>query len=335
MLMRSFRRLLLSLWLIILITGGGGLLFALRPLSLTGGPVIDFSIPFGSSLRTSSLLMSEAGLGFEPWQFTLLARVLGKATAIKAGSYEVAQGITPWGLLDKLTRGDVSQGELQFIEGMNFRQLRTAINTHPDLTHDTVTLSDADLLAYLEISEKHPEGLFFPDSYLFDKKSSDIEVYKRAYRAMQKQLAMEWQHRSDGFPLKTPYEALTLASIVEKETGKPEDRPLVAAVFLNRLRLGMLLQTDPTVIYGLGPKYDGKIYKRDLLRDTPYNTYVRPGLPPSPIAMPGKAALHAALHPAHTDKLYFVARGDGSSEFSRSLEDHHRAVVKYQKGKSP
>lgn len=332
--MRSFKQLLYLLLTIIVLIVGSGLWFALRPLSLTGHPNIDFSIPFGSSLRTTSQLMAEAGLGFEPWQFTLLARLLRQATAIKAGSYEVTTGVTPLQLLDKLTRGDVSQGELQFIEGMNFRQLRAAINTHPDLQHETASMSDAALLTHLGIAEKHPEGLFFPDSYFFDRNSSDTEVYKRAYRAMQTQLATLWMQRDSRLSLKTPYEALILASIVEKETGKPEDRPLVAAVFLNRLRLGMLLQTDPTVIYGLGQKYDGKIHKRDLLTPTPYNTYVRLGLPPTPIAMPGKAALLATLHPANTDKLYFVARGDGYSEFSRSLDEHNRAVMKFQRGKS-
>ena len=332
--MRSFKRLLYFLLTITVLFAGCGLWFGLRPLSLSGHQTIDFSIPFGSSLRVTSSLMAEAGLGFEPWQFTLLARTLRKSTALKAGSYEVSQGITPLQLLDKLTRGDVSQGELQFIEGMNFRQLREAIDTHPDLKHETASMSDAALLAHLGITEKYPEGLFFPDSYFFDKNSSDTDLYKRAYRAMQSQLATLWAERDVFFPLKTPYEALILASIVEKETGKPEDRPLVAAVFLNRLHLGMLLQTDPTVIYGLGQKYDGKIHKRDLLAPTPYNTYVRPGLPPTPIAMPGKAALMATLHPAHTDKLYFVARGDGSSEFSRSLDEHHRAVMKFQRGKS-
>ncbi len=332
--MRSLKRLLYFSLTIIVLLAGSGLWFALRPLPLAGQQTIDFSIPFGSSLRVTSRLMSDAGLGFEPWQFTLLARMLRQSTAIKAGSYEVTQGVTPLQLLNKLTRGDVSQGELQFIEGMNFRQLREAINAHPDLKHETAAMSDAALLAHLGIAEKHPEGLFFPDSYFFDKDSSDTDVYKRAYRAMQTQLASLWAQRDIPLPLKTPYEALILASIVEKETGKPEDRPLVAAVFLNRLRLGMLLQTDPTVIYGLGQKYDGNIHKRDLLAPTPYNTYIRLGLPPTPIAMPGKAALLATLHPANTDKLYFVARGDGSSEFSRSLDEHNRAVAKFQRGKS-
>jgi UPF0755 protein len=189
------------------------------------------------------------------------------------------------------------------------------------------------LLARIDAGESHPEGMFFPDTYLFDKKSSDLGVFRRAYRAMQEQLANAWVQRAPHLPLKSPYEALILASIVEKETGRASDRPLVAAVFVNRLKNGMLLQTDPSVIYGMGARYVGNIHKRDLQTDTPYNTYLRPGLPPTPIAMPGQAALWAALHPAQSDKLYFVARGDGSSEFSRSLDEHNRAVAKFQKGR--
>jgi UPF0755 protein len=272
-------------------------------------------------------------MGFSPWQFTVLARLLGKAGAIQAGSYEVEAGVTPWQLLDKLTRGDVSQGALLFVEGMNFRQLRAILDAHPELRHDTAGLSEAEILVLIGAEEKHPEGLFFPDTYLFTKRSSDVELLGRAYRAMQQRLAQAWEARAPGLPLKTPYEALILASIVEKETGLAEDRPLVASVFVNRLRIGMALQTDPTVIYGMGEKFDGNLRKRDLQTDTPYNTYRRPGLPPTPIAMPGQAALQAALQPAHSDKLYFVARGDGSSEFSRNLGEHNRAVTQYQKRK--
>ena len=327
--MQFFKRMLLLLILVAGLGAGWGVWFAYRPLATPGGQPLDFSIPFGSSLRGVSQQMADAGLDFAPWQFTLL----GQSTAIKAGSYEVASGITPLGLLEKLTRGDVSQGELLLVEGMNFRQLRAAIDAHPDLKHDTARLSERDLLAQIGAHEAHPEGLFFPDTYLFDKQSSDLDVFRRAYRTMQKQLAQAWSQRAAQLPLKSAYEALILASIVEKETGRAADRSLVAAVFNNRLHSGMLLQTDPAIIYGMGARYAGKIHKRDLQTDTPYNTYLRPGLPPTPIAMPGQAALSAALHPAQSDKLYFVARGDGSSEFSRSLDEHNRAVAKYLKGK--
>jgi len=307
--------------------------FASSPLSLQGAKLIDFSIPSGASLRAASQQMAEAGLGFAPWQFTLLTRLLGKSTEIKAGSYEVEQGVTPLILLGKLTHGDFNQDQIVFVEGKTFRQLRNLLDAHPSVRHDTQGLSDQEILARLAANEKLPEGLFFPDTYLFAKNSSDLDILKRAYHAMQQQLQREWQKRSPLIPIASPYQALILASLVEKETGQAADRAVIAAVFSNRLRLGMLLQTDPSVIYGLGENYTGNLRKRDLLTDSPYNTYLRPGLPPTPIAMPGLASLQATLHPAQSDKLYFVARGDGSSEFSRNLEEHNRAVNKYQRGK--
>jgi len=306
--------------------------FAMQPLSLRSSP-LDFTVSPGTGLRFASQQMAEVGIDFPPWQFTLLARLLGKATEIKAGSYEVEQGVTPWILLEKLTRGDISQAEIVFVEGKTFRQMRAILAAHPQVRHDSANLTDAEILTRIGATEKHPEGLFSPDTYLFAKNSSDLDLLKRAYRTMQKQLQAEWEKRDPAVPYATPYAALIMASIVEKETGIPADRSQVAAVFANRLRLGMLLQTDPTVIYGLGESYDGNLRKRDLLADTPYNTYTRPGLPPTPIAMPGLASLQAALHPPNSDKLYFVARGDGtgSSEFSRSLDEHNRAVAKYIK----
>lgn len=307
--------------------------FASSPLSLQGAKSVDFSIPPGLPLRAVSQQMAEAGLGFAPWQFTLLARLLGKSTEIKAGSYEVEQGVTPLTLLDKLTNGDFSQDQIVFLEGKTFRQVRALLDAHPSVQHDTLELSDQEILTRLGASETHPEGLFFPDTYLFAKNSSDLEILKRAYRTMHQQLQREWQQRSAHIPITTPYQALIMASLVEKETGQAADRVVIAAVFSNRLRLGMLLQTDPSLIYGLGEKYDGNLRKRDLLADSPYNTYTRSGLPPTPIAMPGLASIHASLHPAQSDKLYFVARGDGSSEFSRNLDQHNRAVNKYQRGK--
>ncbi len=239
--------------------------------------------------------------------------------------------MTALALLDKLTRGDVTQGELVLVEGKTFRQLRAFLNEHPDLAHDTQKLSDGEILALLGAKEAHPEGLFFPDTYLFNKGSSDIDVLRRAYKAMQPKLAAAWEMRESTLPVKTPYELLILASIVEKETGLPADRPQVAAVFANRLRRGMPLQTDPTVIYGLGERFDGNLRKTDLQADTPWNTYTRPGLPPTPIAMPGLASLQAAAKPPTSDMLYFVARGDGTSVFSATLDGHTSAVARYQK----
>ena len=304
--------------------------FAASPVPLAAS-LTDFDIRPGTTLRAASQQMAEAGLGFAPWQFTLLGRVLGRAADIKAGSYEVSPGITPLQLLDKLTRGDVTQAEIVFVEGKSFRQLRAALDSHADIRHDTAGLTDRDILARIGATESHPEGLFFPDTYLFAKQSSDLNILRRAYRAMQARLADEWGSRDPSLPYASPYEALIMASIVEKETGQAIDRPKVAAVFTNRLKKGMLLQTDPTVIYGMGERFDGNIRKNDLSADTPYNTYTRAGLPPTPIAMPGLASIQAALHPPASELYYFVSRGDGSSVFSRTLDEHNRAVAKYQK----
>ncbi len=305
--------------------------FAATPIALTTNP-LDFSISSGSSLRSASQQMADAGLGFAPWQFTLLARFADKATEIKAGAYEVAQGVTPWLLLSKLTRGDFTQAELTLVEGKTLHQFRAQIDAHPEIRHDSRGLSDKELLVRLGLNDSHGEGLFFPDTYLFAKNASDFEILRRANKAMVAHLAREWEQRSPDSPCTSPYQALILASIIEKESGRAGDREQIAAVFANRLRQRMLLQTDPTVIYGLGDEYGGRLRKRDLLADTPYNTYTRGGLPPTPIAMPGLASLRAALHPAKSDMLYFVARGDGSSEFSRNLESHNRAVARYQRG---
>ena len=305
--------------------------FAATPIPLTTSP-LDFGISSGSSLRSASQQMADAGLGFAPWQFTVLARFADKAAEIKAGAYEVEQGVTPWLLLKKLTRGDFTQAELTLVEGKTLRQFRAQIDAHPEIRHDSHGLGDKELLSHLGLNDSHGEGLFFPDTYLFAKNASDLEIFRRANKAMVAHLAREWEQRSPDSPCTSPYQALILASIIEKESCRAGDREQIAAVFANRLRQRMLLQTDPTVIYGLGDEYGGRLRKRDLLADTPYNTYTRGGLPPTPIAMPGLASLRAALHPAKSDMLYFVARGDGSSEFSRNLEGHNRAVARYQRG---
>ena len=328
--MRTFKLILLALILAFVTAITGFSWFTVRHLPMRSDPTA-FSVPTGASLRTAAQVIEAAGIDLPAWQLELLGRILGRSTKIKAGSYEIEEGLTALALLDKLTRGDVTQGELVLVEGKTFRQFRAALNEHPDLSHDSLKLSDTQILARLGARESHPEGLFFPDTYLFNKGGSDFDVLRRAYKSMQPRLAAIWQQRETTLPLKTPYELLILASIVEKETGIPADRPQVAAVFVNRLRRGMLLQTDPTVIYGLGDRFSGNLRKIDLQNDTPWNTYTRPGLPPTPIAMPGLASLQAAAKPPSSDRLYFVARGDGSSEFSATLDEHNSAVVKYQK----
>ena len=328
--MRFLFRLGSSLFLLMAVLAAGVVWFALSPVSLVRSP-LEFDIRPGLTLRQAATELATAGVEFQPWLFAWLGRFSGRAALIKAGSYEIQQGITPWELLEKLTRGDVTQAEIVFVEGKTFRDLRTVLENNPHLRHDSLGLSDQDVLKRIGAVEPHPEGLFFPDTYLFAKQSSDLDVLRRAYRAMQRRLAVEWENRDPTIPYQSPYEALTMASIVEKETGLAADRPWVASVFTNRLRRGMLLQTDPTVIYGLGEAFDGNLRKRDLTEDGPYNTYTRPGLPPTPISMPGQASLHLVMHPPESDKLYFVARGDGSSVFSRTLEEHNRAVARYQR----
>ena len=307
---------------------------ALTPLDLQRESV-DFTVVPGSSLRGAAREISAAGVELDPWILLLLARLMRADASIKAGSYEISRGITPVDLLKKLTRGDFTQAELVFIEGWTFSQLRRQLDAHPELRHDTLGMPEAEIMRRVGASQGVAEGAFFPDTYLFAKRSSDVDLLARAYRAMQRHLLDEWQGRAAMLPYRDAYQALIMASIVEKETGRSEDRSLVAGVFVNRLRRGMLLQTDPSVIYGLGETFDGNLRKRDLLADTPYNTYTRPGLPPTPIAMPGLASLQAAMHPAPTEALYFVARGDGSSHFSSTLAEHNQAVTRYQRGAKP
>jgi peptidoglycan lytic transglycosylase G len=326
-----FRLKLLLLTIAAAILGFCGWLswIALSPIELAS-ETVDFSIRPGSSLRSATRQLIEAGLPLTEWEFVLLARVNGASAAVKAGSYQVAAGVTPFLLLRKITRGEYAQTEILFPEGWTFRQMREAMEAHPDLKHDTASLSEAAIMEKLGDPGKVAEGMFFPDTYVFAKGSSDLAVLARARRAMKSRLDAAWAKRDPGLPVADPYEALILASIVEKETGRESDRTMVAAVFSNRLRLKMKLQTDPSVIYGMGEQFDGNLRKRDLVRDTPFNTYTRSGLPPQPIAMPGLASIAAVMHPAKSDALYFVSRGDGTSEFSRTLIEHNRAVAKYQ-----
>lgn len=310
--------------------------WANSPIDLAS-PELDVTLKPHSTLRSVSLQLNRGGVHAEPELFVLMARALGLSSQLKSGNYAFKAGITPYELLQKVARGDVNEYVATVIEGWTFQKMRNEFDANPALKHDSAGMTDTDLMKAIGvpddmIGKASAEGLFFPDTYLFDKDTSDLLVYKRAYKLMQERLTEAWNARAQGLPFQTPYDALTLASIVEKETGRASDRPLVAAVFLNRLRIGMPLQTDPAVIYGLGSAYGGKLHKKDLQTDTPYNTYLHAGLPPGPIALPGVAALAAVVNPASSTALYFVSRGDGSSIFSDNLGDHNRAVDKYIRG---
>ncbi len=301
-----------------------------QPLVLAADSV-DVSIEPRTSARGVANTIAQSGVDVSPQLLYAWFRLSGKARQIRAGSYEIERGTTPRSLLGKLVRGEESLQSMTLVEGWTFRQLRDALSQSPQLRADTKGLSDAMVMEKLGRAGQHPEGRFFPDTYSYAKGSSDLKLLALALRTMDRHLQAAWKHRAVDSPLKTPEQALILASIVEKETGHNEDRGLVAGVFNNRLRIGMMLQTDPTVIYGMGERFDGNLRKRDLLTDTPWNTYTRAGLPPTPIAMPGRESLLAAVAPAQTKALYFVARGDGTSEFSANLDAHNRAVNKYQR----
>ena len=304
--------------------------YATQPLDMGVLPK-TFSITPGTSLQGLTVQLKKSHIVNSPLAFHLLGRLLGKSTVLKAGVYEINRPLTPLALYEKIERGDVTQAAVQFIEGWTIREVRAALKQQPYLRHSAAAMNDAQLLVALGATEGHVEGLFFPDTYFYLPQTSDLDILRRAYRTQRDKLASEWQRRAPGLPYRTPYEALIMASIIEKETGVAEERAQIAAVFLNRLRQGMRLQTDPTVIYGLGADFDGNLRKEDLLRDTPYNTYTRTGLPPTPIAIPGAAALQAALHPAKSNALYFVSRGNGTHVFSSSLDAHNRAVNRYQR----
>lgn len=293
----------------------------------------DFTVKPGASLKALSKQLSEQSLLPEPQSFWLLGRLTNQATGIQAGSYRLDTAVTPLELLQKLNDGDVIPVSVTFIEGSTFADMRARLEKTDGVKVMLKGLSNTEVLKRIGATESYPEGLFFPDTYRFATGSTDVELLKTSYQAMKKKLDEAWAMRDKDLPYKTPYDALKMASIIEKETGRAEERPLIGAVFINRLRIPMRLQTDPTVIYGLGESYDGNIRKRDLTTDTPYNTYTRDGLPPTPIAMPGWGSLMAAVKPAASQKLYFVGKGDGTHYFSASLDEHNRAVAKYQLGR--
>ena len=328
----KFWRGFVALLLVAGLVGSAGIAWWVnRPLDLATDPV-ELSIEHGTPPREIAQAWVQAGVRTSPLLLYEWFRWSGRARRIRAGSYEIASGVTPYDLLNKMVRGDETLAVVRLIDGWTFRQFRAELAQADALKPTTADMSDAQIMQALGAPGVSPEGRFHPDTYAYSKGSSDLAVLRRAYRAMQTSLDAAWQQRAPDTPLRSEDEALVLASIVEKETGVGADRGRVAGVFVNRLRIGMPLQTDPTVIYGLGTSFDGSLHKRDLLADTPYNTYTRVGLPPTPIAMPGKPALLAAVRPDPTKALYFVARGDGSSEFSETLADHNRAVNLYQRG---
>ena len=330
--LQGLRRFFLLIILAVLALGAGAAWWLHAPLGMDKDTV-DLSIEPGTSPRGVARAVADAGVQVDPRVLYAWFRVSGQDRQIRAGSYELDRGTTPRSLLQKLVRGDEALRSVTLVEGWNFRQMRAALAASEQLKPDTAGLSNEAIMVALGRPGVHPEGRFFPDSYTYAKGSSDLAVMRRAMQAMDKKLDAAWSQRQADTPLKSADEALILASIIEKETGRASDRPLVAGVFTNRMRIGMPLQTDPTVIYGMGGAFDGNLRKRDLQTDTPWNTYTRGGLPPTPIAMPGKAALLAAVQPGQTRALYFVAKGDGTSHFSPSLEEHNRAVNQYQRGR--
>ena len=332
---QPMRRFFLTIFLlgafVALGAGAWALWWVNQPLKLPA-PSVDLSVELGTTPRGIAQAVADTGVEVQPQLLYWWFRFSGQDRQIRAGSYELERGLTPRTLLAVLVRGEEATRSVVLVEGWNFRQVRSALAKSEQLKADTMGLTDDALMAKLGKPGVHPEGRFFPDTYTYSKGSTDVALLQRAMRAMDKKLEAAWAARATDVPLKSAEEALILASIVEKETGKANDRAEIAAVFANRLRVGMPLQTDPTVIYGLGTGFAGNLRKRDLQADTPWNTYLRTGLPPTPIAMPGKAALLAAVQPARSRSLYFVSRGDGTSQFSSSLDEHNRAVNKYQRG---
>ena len=321
-----------SVLALLLVAAAGGVAWwwLNRPLPLASDTV-ELSIEPGTTPRAVADAWVRAGVKVHPLALYEWFRWSGQARLIRAGSYEIARGTTARSLLLKMVRGDVTASAVRLIEGWTFKQLRIELARAESLKPESAGMTEAQIMVALGEPGVAAEGRFFPDTYTYDKGSSDLAVLRRAHRAMKKHLDEAWAQRAPDTPLRSPDELITLASIVEKETGLSHDRAKIAAVFLNRLRLGMPLQTDPSVIYGLGDTFDGDLRRRDLAADGPYNTYLRAGLPPTPIAMPGKASLWAVVKPEPIKALYFVSRGDGTSEFSNDLAAHSRAVNKYQR----
>ena len=329
--MKRIGQLFGSLLLVLVLLGAVTTWWVMRPLTLTN-PTVDISIEPQTTVRGIAQVVADSGVSVEPVFLYGFFRISGQSRKLRAGSYEISKGESVLDLLRKLSRGEESLKAVGLIDGWTFKQFRAALAKAPNLNHDSQGLSDAELMARLGKPGVAPEGRFFPDTYTYGKGASELRVMQRALNAMDKQLAAAWAKRDSSINLRTPDEALILASIVEKETGKESDRGMISSVFHNRLRINMPLQTDPTVIYGMGDAFDGNLRRADLKSDHAWNTYTRKGLPPTPIAMPGRNALRATLHPDTSNALYFVARGDGSSAFSETLEAHNAAVNRYQRG---
>lgn len=336
--MKTFKAILGALVTLILIAAvvAGSLwvhyqTFIQTPVAVSGDRLV-FEVQRGAGLRVVAQKLVDIGVLRDPYAFLALAYQTDRVGRLKAGEYEIRPETTPPQLLDLLTSGRVIQYPLTLVEGRTFRQALAVIAANPILVADIGVLTDEEIMTRIGHPGTHPEGRLFPDTYLFPRGMGALDLVKRAYGRMETVLAEEWDKRAQGLPFKDPYEALILASIVEKETGLAAERPEIAGVFVRRMRTGMKLQTDPTVIYGLGAAFDGNLRHADLTTDTPYNTYTRGGLPPTPIALPGREAIHAVLHPAGGDSLYFVAKGDGGHAFSPTLDEHNRAVRRYQLG---
>ena len=329
--LKGLMKWLVSLLLVALGLLGGAYGWLHQPMD-TRQATLDLSIEPGTSAKAIAQAVADAGADTSPSLLYAWFRLSGQSRQMRAGSYEIPPGTTPQRLLSMLVRGEESLRTVTIVEGWNWRQVRQALAKAENLRPDSRALSDEVLMAQLGRPGVAPEGRFYPDTYAYAKGTSDLAVLQRAMKAMDKQLQQAWEARQAGVSLQSPEQALILASIVEKETGQAQDRAQISGVFNNRLRIGMRLQTDPTVIYGLGEAFDGNLRRVHLTTDTPWNTYTRAGLPPTPIAMPGKAALLAAVQPAQTSALYFVAKGDGSSHFSATLDEHNRAVNRYQRG---
>ncbi len=325
-------RALTLLFCLALAGGGVGVWWVGRVVELPPGG-IELEVEPGMGARQVAAVVVQAGVPLDADALYVWFRLSGQSRRILAGSYGFETSLTPWQLLARLIGSDVSMRTVTLVEGWNFRQVRQALAGAEGLKPTIKSLSDADLMAMLGRAGVPPEGRFFPDTYSYARGTSDIKVLQRALRAMDQRLEAAWAQRNPRTALRSPEQALILASIIEKETGRLADQPMISAVFNNRLAMGMRLQTDPTVIYGLGASFDGNLRKADLQEDSPFNTYTHAGLPPTPIAMPGRAALLAAVQPAASKALYFVARGDGSSQFSATLDEHNRAVNTYQRQK--
>jgi UPF0755 protein len=333
---RVFSSLLTLVFTGLLLFIGLALWWLHEPLTLqppAGNAVLDLEVEPGMSAKAIAAAAVTSGAKTQASWLYLWFRVSGESRQIRAGSYEISAGTSPRRLLSMLVRGEEALKSVTLPEGWTFMQVMAVLKTAEQLRPEAQSLTPEAIMAQIGKPGVHPEGRFFPDTYTYAKGSSDLAVLQRAAQAMDKRLNDAWALRQPDSPLKTPDEALILASIIEKETGKPSDRTTISGVFTNRLRIRMLLQTDPTVIYGMGAQFDGNLRRSDLRTDTPYNTYTRGGLPPTPIAMPGRAALLAAVQPAQTDAFYFVSRGDGSSQFSATLDEHNRAVNKYIRGR--